>query len=196
VLDRRTSGRRAARPTFAASAGAALAAPARRLAAAAARHPMDSVAVLAAAAATIAIVVNALVLQSPTEQAPFVATAQPRSRPAAPPPAAGRPTTSTPVPAATTGSAHQTMAPSVSARHRDPIAELIVESGAASSRVLAVQRVLSAYGYGQITPSGRLDEPTAAAIKRFQSEHKLPATGRVSASLLTELSRMTGQPIE
>ena len=35
---------------------------------------------------------------------------------------------------------------------------------------LAVQRVLSEFGYGQMRPSGTLDEPTSAAIEKFESD--------------------------
>ena len=84
----------------------------------------------------------------------------------------------------------------VSARRNDPIAELIGSSFTSSSRVAAVQRVLSEFGYGQMRPSGILDEPTSAAIEKFENERKLPVTGRLSARLLSELSAMTGRPIE
>ena len=59
-----------------------------------------------------------------------------------------------------------------------------------------MQRVLSEFGYGQIRPSGTLDEATSAAIEKFESDHKLPVTGRLSDRLLSELGAMTGHPIE
>jgi peptidoglycan hydrolase-like protein with peptidoglycan-binding domain len=62
--------------------------------------------------------------------------------------------------------------------------------------VTAVQRVLSAYGYGQIRPSGIIDEPTSAAIERFQSEHKMSVTGQISDQLLSGLADMIGHPVE
>ena len=43
-----------------------------------------------------------------------------------------------------------------------------------------MQRVLSEYGYGQIKPSGVVDEATSEAIEKFEREHKLPVTGRIS----------------
>ena len=61
----------------------------------------------------------------------------------------------------------------VAMRRNDPIAELL----GSSSRVAAVQRVLSEFGYGQIKPSGILDAATSAAIERFEREHKLPELG-------------------
>ncbi len=62
--------------------------------------------------------------------------------------------------------------PSLS-RRNDPIADLI----GPSPRITAVQRALSDYGYGQIKPSGILDNATIAAIEKFEREHKLPVTG-------------------
>jgi peptidoglycan hydrolase-like protein with peptidoglycan-binding domain len=74
----------------------------------------------------------------------------------------------------------------------DPIAELI----GMSSRIMAVQRVLSNYGYGQLKPTGILDRPTSAAIERFEREHRLPVTGRISGRLVSELAQMAGHPID
>lgn len=65
-----------------------------------------------------------------------------------------------------------------------------------SSRIMSVQRVLAAYGYGQIKPSGILDQPTSVAIERFEREHKLPVTGKISDRLVTELSAMIGRPLD
>lgn len=165
----------------------------------AARRPVDSLAMLGAGAASVAIVVNALFLQSHWHSAPFVAnpTSQPQtfeSRLAPLVAAAPRsPESLQPRPAA--GGTRPAPQP-VSARRNDPIAELISSSIPPPSRVVAVQRVLSAFGYGQIIPSGILDGATSAAIKKFESDHKLPATGRLSDRLLGELGDMTGHPIE
>ena len=83
-----------------------------------------------------------------------------------------------------------------SARRNDPIGDLIGSSVTSSARIAAVQRALSEYGYGQLRASGTLDEPTGAAIQKFESEHKLPVTGRLSDRLLHELAAMTGHSIE
>jgi peptidoglycan hydrolase-like protein with peptidoglycan-binding domain len=83
-----------------------------------------------------------------------------------------------------------------STRRNDPIADLIGSSVGSSSRVMAVQRALAEFGYGQIKPSGVIDAPTSVAIEKFESEHKLPATGRLSDRLLNELANLTGRPIE
>jgi peptidoglycan hydrolase-like protein with peptidoglycan-binding domain len=74
----------------------------------------------------------------------------------------------------------------------DPIAQLL----APGKRVVTVQRVLAAYGYGQIRPSGNLDEPTQAAIRKFELSRKMPATGQISDQLVRALSEMSGQPID
>jgi peptidoglycan hydrolase-like protein with peptidoglycan-binding domain len=80
----------------------------------------------------------------------------------------------------------------VVARHNDAIAELI----GPSARIAAVQRALSEFGYGQIKASGTLDDATSAAIQKFEREHNLPSTGRVSDRLIKELAAMIGRPIE
>ena len=77
-------------------------------------------------------------------------------------------------------------------RRNDPIADLI----GPSPRIAAVQRVLSEYGYGQIKLSGILDDATSAAIEKFEREHKLPVTGRVSDRLVGDLGAMVGHPLE
>ncbi len=74
----------------------------------------------------------------------------------------------------------------------DPIAQLL----APSKRLLAVQRALADYGYGQIKPTGLDDADTRAAIAKFERDRQLPVTGAVSDRLLRELSAMTGRPLE
>ena len=135
-------------------------------------RPVDSFAILAAMAATILIVVNAVFLQSGARPAPFVAN-----------PTVQKTADAAPKPAEQTGpriidmSATHSVArppqtvpiPVPSPRRNDPIAELI----GPSPRILAVQRVLSNYGYGQIKPSGTLDDATSQAIEKFEREHKM-----------------------
>ena len=77
-------------------------------------------------------------------------------------------------------------------RANDPIAALI----APSKRVLAIQRALAEYGYGQIPQSGVYDPETRAAIEKFERGHKLPVTGQLSERFVRELSAMTGRPLE
>ena len=76
--------------------------------------------------------------------------------------------------------------------HNDPIAELI----APTQRVLAVQRALADFGYGQVKPTGVVGADTQAAISKFERDHRLPVTGQISDGLVRELSAMTGRPLE
>lgn len=74
----------------------------------------------------------------------------------------------------------------------DPIAELI----APSKRVLAIQRALADFGYGQIKPTGTYDPATHDAIEKFERDRRLPVTGQISDRFVRELSAMTGRPLE
>jgi peptidoglycan hydrolase-like protein with peptidoglycan-binding domain len=74
----------------------------------------------------------------------------------------------------------------------DPIADLI----APTKRVLAIQRALSDFGYGQIKPTGAYDPETRTAIEKFERDHRLPVTGQISDRFVRELSAMTGRPLE
>ena len=62
--------------------------------------------------------------------------------------------------------------------------------------MIAVQRALADYGYGQIKPTGIVDAETQAAIEKFERERKLPVTGQVSDRVARELAAMTGRPLE
>jgi peptidoglycan hydrolase-like protein with peptidoglycan-binding domain len=75
-------------------------------------------------------------------------------------------------------------------------AEVAVERPAPSKRVIALQRALAEYGYGQIRPSGIIDPETQAAIEKFERERKLPITGLASDRVVRELAAMTGRPLE
>ncbi len=74
----------------------------------------------------------------------------------------------------------------------DPIAELI----APTKQVLAIQRALADFGYGQIKPTGVYDAQTQGAIEKFERDRRLPVTGRISDRLVRELAAMTGRPLE
>jgi len=74
----------------------------------------------------------------------------------------------------------------------DPIAELI----APSKRILAIQRALADFGYGQIKPTGFYDPETRAAIEKFERDRRLPVTGQVSDTFIRDLAAMTGRPLE
>ena len=79
-----------------------------------------------------------------------------------------------------------------SARKNDPIANLLT----ANPKVMAVQRALSSYGYGQIKPTGVYDPETRAAIERFERDRKFPPTGQISERLTRELTALTGRPLD
>jgi hypothetical protein len=149
-----------------------------------ARRPDDSSAILAAIAGSIVIVINALILQSGSRPAPFVVNVPPA------PPNSVRTNASEPRPSRPTAETRTTQ--TISARRSDPIAQLISKS----ARIMAVQRVLTDYGYGQIKRTGVLDSPTIAAIERFERQHKLPVTGRITDRLVSELAGMAGHPLE
>jgi Putative peptidoglycan binding domain len=194
-----------------------LAAVGLRLLSGAAHRPVDAGAILCAGAASLIIIVNAVFLQSGVHPAPFFANpaVQPsEGRLAAPSALSSAPSASSSQSARQPDRAGET-APTrtaaasrsqaaASARRNDPIGDLIGSSTAPSStsslgssaRITAVQRVLSEYGYGQLRLTGALDEPTGAAIQKFEADHKLPVTGRLSDRLLSELAAMTGRPIQ
>jgi peptidoglycan hydrolase-like protein with peptidoglycan-binding domain len=75
-------------------------------------------------------------------------------------------------------------------------ARLEANADASSKRVLAVQRALAEYGYGQIKPSGVVDAETKAAIERFERERRLPITGQASERVAREIASVTGRPLE
>ncbi len=180
----------------------ALAAVGLRLWAKAAYRPVDSIAILCAVAASSIIVINAVFLQSGAHPAPFFANptalVQPvENRPTMPAAPAQKSSEAVPVRQIVIGSQ---MPQTAAARRNDPIADLIGSSigspAAPSARVAAVQRVLAEFVYGQIKPTGVLDQPTSAAIAKFEREHKLPVTGRLSDRFLNELAAMAGHPVE
>ncbi len=65
-----------------------------------------------------------------------------------------------------------------------------------SRRVIALQRALAEFGYGQIKPTGFLDGETQAAIEKFERERRLPITGQPSDRVTRELAAMIGRPLE
>ena len=151
------------------------------------RHPREFVALVMASAATLAILVNALFLQHGPHPAPIFATRQLMHEPAVPLRAhkedkavVARPVAA-PKPSA------------VPAARQDPIAELISPS---KPRVLAIQRALADFGYGQIRPTGVYDSETRAAIEKFEREHSLPVDGQITDRFVRELAAMTGRPLE
>ena len=89
-----------------------------------------------------------------------------------------------------------TIAATVGARPAQIPSEAAGERSTASKRVIALQRALAEYGYGQIKPSGIIDAETQAAIEKFERERRLPITGQASDRLVRELAAMTGRPLE
>ena len=149
-----------------------------------AQHPVDSIAIIAAVATALIIVVNAIFLQSGTLATPFFDAKLSAAKSDSLKPLI----TGTPARPATGPPAAQPIA----ARRNDPITELI----GPSPRIAAVQRALGEYGYGQVKPSGTLDDATSAAIAKFERDHNLPTTGRVSDRLVKELTAMVGHPLD
>jgi peptidoglycan hydrolase-like protein with peptidoglycan-binding domain len=74
--------------------------------------------------------------------------------------------------------------------------DVAAERPAPSKRVIAIQRVLSEFGYGQIRPTGIVDAETQSAIEKFERERKLPVTGQASDRVARELAVVTGRPVE
>jgi len=70
------------------------------------------------------------------------------------------------------------------------------ETQTSSKRVMALQRALAEFGYGQLKPTGFVDRETKAAIEKFERERKLPITGQVSDRIARELAALTGRPLE
>jgi Putative peptidoglycan binding domain len=180
----------------------ALAAVALRLWTKAAHHPVDSMAILCAVAASFIIVINAVFLQSGVHPAPFFANPTALMQPVENrPTVAGAPVQKSSETAPVRQTVISSQMPQTAAgRRNDPIADLIRSSAsslvAPSARVAGVQRVLAEFVYGQIKPTGILDEPTSSAIAKFERERKLPVTGRLTDRLLSELAAMTGHPVE
>jgi hypothetical protein len=101
--------------------------------------------------------------------------------------------TSAPAPAAPVANAPRPPAaiPAAAAKN-DQVASMIVSS----QRVVAVQRALTDYGYGQIKATGTVGADTQAAIQKFERERKLPLTGQMSERLVRELGLATGRSFE
>jgi Putative peptidoglycan binding domain len=154
------------------------------------RRPVDTCAILAAVATCAIIAVNALFLQSGALPTPFSVT-PPMPEPAPLHTAASRSDALKPQPVSHTVEALRSPQ-RFAARRNDPIGQLI----GMSSRIIAVQRALANYGYGQIKATGVLDRPTSAAIARFEREHNLPVTGRISDRLVSDLSVLVGHRLD
>jgi hypothetical protein len=118
-------------------------------------------------------VVNALFLQSGPHPAPFFNAPPPLDAPAETSVAVAIPR----------------------ARPPDPLPPPKSEA-APAKRVIATQRALAQFGYGQIKPTGVVDGETRVAIEKFERDHKLPITGQLSERLTRELAAMTGRSLD
>jgi hypothetical protein len=159
------------------------------LTAAIVRHPREFVALVMAGAATLAILVNALFLQHGPHPAPIFATRPLMQEPAVPLRAHKEDKAVV---------AHPVAAPkpnAATAVRQDPIAALIAPSPS-KPRMLAIQRALADFGYGQIKPTGVYDSETRGAIEKFEREHSLPVDGEITGRFVHELAAMTGRPLE
>ncbi len=171
------------------------------------RHPRESVAVFIGGSAIVMICANALFMQPGPHPAPLLARSSippPRTatisaplspapilQPARfePAPAAVLPPTR---PAAAPPAAKPKLAAAPEPARQDPIAQLL----APAKRITSVQRILTAYGYGQMKPTGVLDNATEDAIRKFETSRKMPVTGQVSDQLVRALSALSGQQID
>ena len=158
------------------------------------RRPKNALCLLLAIAATGAILTNALFLQAGPHPAPIFADTAVRKPAAATGATAGgaratgnrRTGVTAPGASVNPNAASRT----TEARH-DPIAEILEPTNS----MIAVQRALAEFGYGQIKPTGTLGPETKAAIERFERERRLPVTGQLSDRLTRELSAMKGGPL-
>lgn len=159
--------------------------------------PKDTLAILAAVAATSIILVNALFLQKGRHPSPMfdptpnlvsarpveLVNPMPRPRPAveARAPEAPALRAETPRPPAPVGT-----------QRPDPLADLII----ANRRIASAQRALTEFGFGQIKPTGVAGPDTKIAVERFERERRLPVTGKLSDSVMREISVVTGRPLD
>jgi hypothetical protein len=155
------------------------------------RNPRETVGLFAMGAAVTIIFVNALFMQKGPHPAPIFAPRQavtpvPLSRFMPPAPQAQPVTVPAPAPRP-----HIEQAAATS-RGNDPIAALL----APSNRVIAVQQVLTQYGYGQIRATGIVGPETQDAIRRFERAQKMPVTGAMSDQVVKALSQMSGRSLD
>jgi peptidoglycan hydrolase-like protein with peptidoglycan-binding domain len=89
-------------------------------------------------------------------------------------------------------SATASAAPAGVPARNDAIGDML----SSSRRVVALQRALAQFGYGQIKPTGIVDAETRAAIEKFERERKLPVTGQPSDRVAHELAGLTGRSLD
>jgi peptidoglycan hydrolase-like protein with peptidoglycan-binding domain len=77
-----------------------------------------------------------------------------------------------------------------------PTSSVATADARASTRVLAVQRVLARLGYGPVKLSGLSDPATRGAIEQFERDRGMAKSGEISERLVAELAKVTGAPVE
>lgn len=159
-------------------------------------HPRDAFGIAAALCGVAAILINALFLQNARHPAPLFGTnvVNLRANETIVPPTKSpqpRPVELTRVDASRAAKPSAPAQSSASAQ-ADPLGDLI----AGNRRIVAVQRALTQFGYGQIKPDGAMGPSTRAAIERFEKEQKLPVTGKITDKLVRDLGALTGRPLE
>lgn len=162
--------------------------------------PKDTVAVAIAVVTVCAIMGNALFFQTGRHPAPMFGMALP----VVAPPVAAPATRPAPRPVATETRQPQPRAEAPATPAGDPLTNLVKETTAASNstrpsparRISAVQSALARYGFGQVSTTGTYTPETRKAIKDFEKTHNMPVTGQASDRLVSELSRVLGEPIE
>ncbi|MCK0209050.1 peptidoglycan-binding protein [Starkeya koreensis] len=110
-----------------------------------------------------------------------VATPRPPSRPAAPPKPAASPAPVAAAPVPLTNA---------------PAALLPPGEVPVSPRVMAVQKALSQLGYGPVKVDGKLGAATEEAVRKFESDRRLPVTGQISDRVVREINAVAGLTIQ
>jgi peptidoglycan hydrolase-like protein with peptidoglycan-binding domain len=66
-------------------------------------------------------------------------------------------------------------------------------TASAEGRIQKVQRALNVAGYGLLRADGHFDDKTAEAIRKYEAEHGMPITGRLSERLVSDLLMKSAQ---
>lgn len=146
------------------------------------RRPTDALGVMVAVAVVIAIVVNALALQSGPHPAPFV----PRQAPSVVSPVAPK--------FATTGTVDvvPASAPTAPADGRAPAqaapTQPMPPKRTRAQLLIEIQRELARLGYYEGAPDGKQGPKMEAAIREFEQAAKLRVTGEANEGLLKSLT--------
>ena len=148
----------------------------------------DALGVVVGALLTITVLVNVLFMQSGLHPAPMFKGASLQTKSTA------THSTSAAVPRPRPG--EPTVLPAPSKPTAPSVARNGVERSPASNRVIALQRALAEYGYGQIKATGIIDGDTRTAIEKFERERKLPITGQATDRVVRELAAVTGRALE